>query len=193
MIKGKKASSIAEAMIILLIVVTWVVWMFQVYWKSNDLAISTENKIQAIQIAREWIEWVKNIRDTNSIMFWADLANCWNILDYNWNCVWNIWWTKMSNWSYVLYSDTSWRWFLSWATTSAYNSWYINSFRVNLDSNLFFTQSWWTNFFPLFTREIIVSEVSANRLKVSSLVQWKETSSTNVKKVKFDAVITNWK
>jgi len=78
----KKATSIVEVMVIMLILVTWIVWMYKVYSESENLSTSTKNKITAIQIAREWIEAMKNIRDTNWILFSTNTENCWNTLNY---------------------------------------------------------------------------------------------------------------
>jgi hypothetical protein len=50
---------------------------------SNNL----DMKIQAIQIAREGIEAMTNIRDTNWKMLSTDNKNCWNTLNYDTNCV----------------------------------------------------------------------------------------------------------
>jgi hypothetical protein len=61
--------------------------MYNIYGSSIKLSNSTENKITAISIAREGIEAITNIRDTNNLLFKADLKNCWNVLNYNANCI----------------------------------------------------------------------------------------------------------
>ena len=134
----KKATSIVEAMIVMLVVVTWVVWMYNIYDKSTKLSNSTKHRIEAIEIAREWIEAMKNIRNTNWLLYPADNKNCWNSLNYNSSCVWNTWaTTDISSWSYIIYSDNFNRWILAKKTTLwTYSSpSYRNAFSVNKDSN----------------------------------------------------------
>jgi hypothetical protein len=209
----KKATSIVEAMVVLLIVVSWVVWMYQVFWNSQKLSNSTGNKIQAIQIAREGIEAMKNIRDTNWILFWSDTPNCWNVLDYNNSCVWdNSTTNDISAWSYKIYQNTDNKWKIIkkiTSETSFLKSAYRNEMKVWLDSNWFFTQSWAiTEIKPLFTREIkikylddwiVPDNISASKpsneekIEVISLVQWVDNSSTKVHKVEFTSILTNWK
>ena len=84
---NKKATSIAEAMVLMLIVVSWVTWMYKVYMSSINLERSTNYKIAAMNIAREWIEAITSIRNTNWLLFSSDTKNCWNTLDYESNCV----------------------------------------------------------------------------------------------------------
>ncbi len=83
----KTATSIVEAMIVLLIVVTGTVGIFQILNASQHLADSTQRRIEAIQIARDGIEAMTNIRDTNWQLFAADRRNCWNSENYNQNCI----------------------------------------------------------------------------------------------------------
>ena len=50
-------------------------------------ANSTEKNIKAIGIAREGLEGVMNIRDTNWLRFSSDKVNCWKTDKYNGNCI----------------------------------------------------------------------------------------------------------
>ena len=199
----KKATSVIEAMVVLLVVVMWIIWMIAIFTSSQKLSNWTSNKIQAIQIAREWIEAVKNIRDTNWTIFSSDTANCWNVDNYNNSCVWDNSTTyDISIWSYKIYQDSSDnRWYLSKKTTSETEykkSAYRNEMKVWLDSNWFFTQTGtMTEIKPLFTREIKISYPSWNsntsKMKVISLVQWVDNSSKKVRKVELSSILTNWK
>jgi len=85
--KTKKATSILEAMIVLLIIIVWVTWLYDIFNASQKLSNTTKNRIEAIEIAREWIEAMKNIRDTNWLMFGWDKTNCYNTLNYDSGCV----------------------------------------------------------------------------------------------------------
>lgn len=85
--KNTRATSIIEAMIVLMIVVSGITGVYTLMSSSQNLVTATENRIEAIQIARDGIEALTNIRDTNWLMFGADRDNCWNVLNYNTACV----------------------------------------------------------------------------------------------------------
>jgi hypothetical protein len=204
MFLNKKATSVIEAVVVLFIVVSWVVWMYQVFWASQKLSNSTANKIQAIQIAREWIEWVKNIRDTNWILYSSDTTNCWNVNNYSNTCVWDNNTTyDIASWSYIIYKKPDNRWYLETkVTNTAFNQDYRDRFKVWLDSDWFFTQTWWTDIKPLFTREIQISYLKSDnsawdsndpKMQVISLVKWVDLSSSKPHRVRFKSILTNWK
>jgi len=204
---NKKATSIVEAMILMMIVVIWTTWMYSIYISSTRLENSIWNKIIAINIAREWIEAMTNIRNTNWILFSSSKKNCWNTLNYNSNCV-DTSWTALdieSLWSYILYKDTKNRWNLTksnynWDYSSNEN--FRNEHRVWLDSDWFYTNSWsfytWTlnTLTPLFTRKIQVNYPEWNSdtqiMEVSSIVEWKDNSSNDVHKIELKKTLTNW-
>lgn len=198
------ATSIVEAMIVMLIIVTWVTWMYKLLSESNKLTVSVKNKIQAVQIARQWIEWFTNIRDTNWILFSSDYANCWNTYNYDSDCIWNdLEDTDIkSTDTYKIYLNNENRWELkedTWVTTFNYSdNDYRNFFKVWLD-NWIFTQSGWTvDTKPLYTREIKVEypntwSSNESSLKITSVVQWSDSSSTVPYKLEIEQTLTNWK
>jgi len=196
---SKKATSIAEAMIIILVVTVWIIWMYKIYTNSMKLSNSVNNKIQAIQIAKEWIEAFTNIRDTNWLIFSADYENCWNTYNYdNW-CIWNLSLSEIpNNWHFKIYQDTDNRWKLWTWTVSPYeysNPVYRNYFKIWLDSNWFYTHSWsiTTEIKPIFTREIKTNYSGTWKIKITSLVKWVDSSSSNVHEVKLENMLSNWK
>jgi len=213
---SKKATSIVEAMIVILIVSMWVVWMYKIFFNATNLIDSTANKIQAISIAREWIEAMTNIRDTNWLILWADFKNCWNVLNYKSGCIWAAspaTSTDIPVWSYTIYKDIDNNWKLNKLTSWNYsNNTYRINYRVWITWSWFFTQTWITNNLkPVFTREIKI-EYSENtstdinwniipnwidsndeKMKVTSLVQWKDRHWTNIHEVKFETILSNWK
>jgi len=207
--KNIKATSIIEAIIMILILLIWILGLFNIYIKSYNLSTSTKNKIEAIEIAREWIEAMENIRNTNWILLWADAKNCWNVLNYNNNCVWDNWNTyDITSWMYKIYTDSNWRWTLSkasWLTSKDYkNTSYRNFFRVNLDTNWLYTQNWWTNFTPIYTREINISypedtdsSWTANsndeKMQINSIVMWLDSHWNTAHSINLESLITNWK
>ncbi len=200
----KSWTTIIEAMIAMFIIIVWIIWVYTIYTKSQNLATSTENRIRAISIAREWIEAMQNIRDTNWILFWADPDNCWNVQDYNINCLWNSSY-KIKPWDYKIYKDTDNRWkIFSWSTVwSDYGSGtYRSDYEVKLDANWLYTQSWWTSFKPTFTRRIEISYIDTDwwsadekdeKMLVKSYVSWADNSKTWFYTVTLENLLTNWK
>jgi len=200
----KRATSVIEAMVIMLIIVTWVVWMYKIYIESIRLSDVTAQRIQAIQIAREWLEAMENIRNTNWILYWADYENCWNVIDYNNQCIgWDPTWaipvTDITEWSYIIYQNDDLRWQLLPKTDPSTNfAAYIQEFEVGKIDN-FYTQTGSTtentSLKPKFTREIKISyETNSNdpKMYIESLVQWKWRKETP-HKVSLDLELTNWK
>lgn len=194
--------------------------MFQVFTQSQKLSNSTANKIQAIQIAREGIEAVKNIRDTNWILFWSDTKSCWNTFNYNNTCVWDpahlfriSWWNGPAapnkKW-YTISTNSDNRWELSPIIDNESNFTYSNSsfrsnFKVWYDTDWSYTQSSIVSeTTPLFTRLIKFNYLDTDwdtfwdsrddeKLRVRSIVEWSDNSSSNPHKVEFTTVLTNWK
>lgn len=208
--KNKKCTSIVEAMVAMVIITFWIIWIFWIYISSTRLEASTSNKIQAIAMAREWIEAVTNIRDTNWTFFSSDLENCWNTLNYNNACIWDITITNdiENNWHYIVYQDTDNRWKLNKKTLWIYDYSELNyrtNFRVWIDANWFYTQTWTTtNLNPLFTREIIINypedtntsgstDSNDEKMEITSRVQWLDNTSTEPHKVELKTILTNRK
>ncbi len=193
MFKSKKAASIVEVLVIMLIILVGTIWMYTIFGKWQNLSITTSNRIQAIQIAREWLEAMINIRDTNYLLYSANYKDCWNTINYDSACV-----TRAPNQivtnSYKIYQWSDARWYLRNFTTWLYsNSTYRNNFKVWIDSNWLYTQSWWTDTKPLFTREIKVLKPSSDEMDITSLVQWSDSSKQWVLKVELSTTITNFK
>ncbi len=76
-------------MIVLVIVTIGVTGTFQVLQGGVKLASTTESRIQAINLAREGIEAVENIRNSNWTKFSSDLENCFDVANYDPSCVGN--------------------------------------------------------------------------------------------------------
>ena len=196
---NKNATSIVEAMIVMLIVVSWIVWMYKIYDESINLSTSINNKIQAIQIAKQWMEVVTNIRDTNWIVFSSDHDNCWNTLNYNSDCIWDSANANntdiVDNWSYIIYQSTNKRWIMEekLPLSENYSSLdYRNKFKVWLEDWIY-TQSWWITTLPLFTRELKYSYISPTHITITSLVQWSDSSSSKAHSIELEQTLTNWK
>ncbi len=195
---NKKWTTIIESIIVMVIVTIWVVWMYNIYNNSQKISDASINRVQAVAIAREWIEAFTNIRDTNWLLY-ANKTNCWNTYNYNSSCM--ITDVDISTWSYIIYKNSSDRWNLEPKTTWVYSSWtYRNDFKVMLDGNWFYTQTWWiTEIKPLFTREIKISYPSdtwtpTQKINIESIVRWSDSSRNTWNfEVKLETVLTNWK
>jgi hypothetical protein len=202
----KSWTTIIEALIAMYIVIIWTIWVYTIYEKSQKLSTSVENRVKAVSIAREWIEVIQNIRDTNWVLFWADSKNCWNVKDYNVLCLWattNAY--KIPAWDYKIYKDEDNRWKLlsgSVATTDYKDPLYRNEYIINTDSNWLYTQSWWTSFAPIFTRRINISYIDTNwwvvdesdeKMLIKSFVSWSDNSKTWFYTVDLENILSNWK
>jgi Tfp pilus assembly protein PilV len=79
--------SVIEVMVVLVIVTTGIAGAYQVVNSGTRLADTTESRIQAIAYAREGLEGVENIRDTNWIKFSSDFAGCFDVFGFDVTCV----------------------------------------------------------------------------------------------------------
>lgn len=198
---NKNWTTIVEVMVVMLIIVVWIIWASNIYQKSQDLTISTQNRLIAIDIAREWIEAVTNIRDTNWVLFSANTNYCWNVLNYNSNCLTAINQAhNITNWSYNITRDINNRWILTkypWTIYDYKNVPYQNHFKIKKDANWFYTQwSGWTDFKPLFTREIKITYINSanpeNEMKLESIVKWVDKTKNTNYELKLETKLTNW-
>lgn len=206
-----KGSSIIEVIVVIVILSIWIVWA---YWMLNSwqkLANTTENRIKAINIAREWIEAVGNIRDTNWIKFSSDYQNCWNTKNYDDGCIGNaitIPTKRFSSWSYILIQSGS-LWTLSWVSNpSSTYTWGLTQFPVSYDSDWLIIQTGSVNkcttntstwCLSIFTREIKISYIwttdpeTASWMEVHSIVKWVDNSKVWTYEIDLKTIFTNWK
>lgn len=200
-----KAFSFTEVIVLTLLIVAWVVSVYKVYHISLKSSSYIQNKIIATQIAREWIEGVLNIRDTNYKLFALNTANCWMTSNYNSNCI-----TSGTEYfqtgSYILIQDGNFRWTLeqksSPFTTGNYMSpAYRNTYAVKIGTGGLFSQgtggiltgTWQI---PFFTREIRLHPLGSpppQKYKVESIVQWRDIAIQTYHEVVLSTEITNWK
>ena len=205
----KKASSIIEAMVVLMIITTGVTWVYLLMSSSQKLANSTGNRIEAIQIARDWLEAMTNIRDTNWILYGADPANCWNVMNYSGSCVGDTGTGRdishtATGWL-TISRDSNNRFFPEIRDHGGNNDYtdsgYLWLFEVFKDK-WFYTQNTGSWFYPRYTREIQVRYITPSwstgtsnndRMEVKAIVQWQDPGRSDIKKVEMDTLLTNWK
>ena len=204
---NKNWNSIIEVILVIVIVTIWIIWAYGVLNSWQKLAVTSENKIKAINIAREWMEASSNIRDTNWIKFPSDYLNCWATKDYNWNCIWNSTPPFILSWSYILIQ--SWAlWYLTWLTANADTlSWsgYMQKFPVYFDAEWLISQNFNTTQIcsntksasckSIFTREIKIDlNVPNSKMKVNSIVKWYDWSKNDWPHIiDLESTLTNWK
>lgn len=188
--KSLKATSIVESIVVLLIVVTGIVWVFWLLKSSQELANSTANRIEAIQIARDWLEAFTSIRDTNWILYWADAKNCWNTFNYDSSCIWDhsssVWYPNSTyinhTWvvGFTLYRNVNNQFEIRKRNSNNENFSdpdYRNRFWIRKDTNGFYTQQGWSLYTangsePLYTREIRINYLAADNTLGGSTVTY---------------------
>lgn len=187
MFKNQQGNSIIEIMVVIIILTTGIIGTYGILNGGQKLSTTSENRIKAINIAREGMEAVENIRDTNWIKFSSDYDNCWKVKDYNVTCIGNITPT-LSGSNVLVQSGTLWT--LSGAA----------QFPVYLDNNGLTTSSWniigcgssrTSDCKTIFTREIQISYPYADHMKVNSIANW--TDSTWPHTINLETILTNWK
>jgi len=202
--KSKMATTIAEAMVVTLIIVMWLTWVYSIYSASTKVTNNVETKIKAIQIAREWIEAMTNIRDTNWLIFSSDKKNCWKTFNYTSGCIWNTAPNNIEdNWNYKIYRDVDNRWILQEAlpfTDNYTDSSYRNFYEIWLDLNWLYTQTWTiTKINNNFTRQIKTTYFTPTGwsvndwLEVKSIVRWVDSTTTNYHEIELKTILTNHK
>lgn len=213
--KSYRATSIIEAMVVLLIVVVGITGVFSLMTSSSKLADSTWRRIEAIQIARDGLEAFTNIRDTNWIKFWADYENCWNTLNYDSNCIWDSSspyqsnYIEISNNQGIRISRNANNQFFIWIQSHGWNNnfwdtWYIDLFQVKKDPNGIYSQSpsALNTLKHIYTREIQVDYLKVDWslgnkkdpiMKVTAIVQWQDIAKNEPQKIEMSTKLTNWK
>lgn len=73
--------------------------------QSVTFARDTEARVKAIALAREGIEAMVNIRNTNWLRYSSDRKNCWDTLNYDGKCVGGAGAEKIEVGSYILFQE----------------------------------------------------------------------------------------
>ena len=202
---NKSGATMLELAIMMAIMSLWITSVLSVMMSTWSFAKDTEDNIRATNLAREWIEWVINWRNTNWLRFSSDKTNCWMVVNYNSSCIGggntN---TTISSGSYLLYEKNG-AWFLSGSISLDNNWWnwsaYSQSYRVFLWSNGFFTQTGvtntklcssgqLTNCLTQFSREIQLNIINSWSMNIASIVRWRGQKNHELK---LQSTITNWK
>ena len=73
----KKAFTLLELMIVVVILWIWLVWVFLTLNNAYSFIQWIKQKTMAINFARWWVEWVFSIRNTNWQRWWWKKDKCW--------------------------------------------------------------------------------------------------------------------
>ena len=73
----KKAFTIIELMIVVVIMWVWLIWVFTMTNNSYKFLSDIKSKLVAINIARWGVEWVFDMRNTNWQRWWWKKDECW--------------------------------------------------------------------------------------------------------------------
>lgn len=202
-----RGNSIIEVMVVIVILTTGIVGTYNILNGGQKLATASENRIKAINIAREGLEIMENIRDTNWIKFSSDYPNCWLTKNYNATCIGNTNSppsTNIAAGSYTL-SQSGSLWYLSNLVVPSTNvTTYRTQFPIYVDSNGLTTSSGstavrcdsthTTNCLTRFTREIKLSFPDLDHMKIDSIVTWTDnTKTTEPFTLTLSNTLTNWK
>lgn len=183
---------------------------YSVLSSAQKLADTTIDRVQAINIAREGIEIVKNIRDSNYIQYPGSPQDCWRSSNYECDST-----AKLLSGSYVIkpLSNTKCEncWTLSGMTTpgmlegspmsdASYRTRYAlaidESGFTTSDTSAFASQSCNANIstgcLSPFAREIRLTVNDDTSINATSKVSWKE-SNGNYVDVELPLILTNWK
>ena len=193
----KNGASLIEIMAMIAVLGLAVTAMFSTVIGGIYFARDSENRIKAINLAREWLEWVTNLRNTNWLRFSSDQTNCWKVQWYAAGCIGDSasTTTRLSSTWYIL-TNTNGAWYLTGAAATSSGLW--------IDSNGYYmasgattpkcTITLTTNCQSPFTREIrIVGDnlaASSGTMTVTSVVDWYEKRAQNVT---LKTTLTNWK
>lgn len=206
-------------MVVIVVVTAGIVWAFWVLSSGQKLAATTTDRVQAINFAREWVEAVKNIRDTNYFQYPANPTDCWIVKDYD--CTTS---NKYQTWSYVLARKdfATWSspvikicdhcWYLSGTNSvvetkpdnSNWDSTYRPKYALALDGSGYTvtgSTSWSptmcrnstsTGCLTQFTREIALKRVEDDTVEFSSYVHWRDTNGS-IMTVELPMTLKNWR
>lgn len=191
--------TLIEAMVVVAILSLSVVWIYSFFAKSLWFLDWLHSRILAIEIAREWVEAVENIRNTNWLLFPIKIDRCWDVLDYDAKCI-NDSWTKIwdTNWKeYVLVK----KYYSNWRKIED-SKWYLEDATGN-NTSVWVDENWhyckvgdagcekiikWN-----YRRTIKITKTDNDFLIVTSIVKWRDGSWWWEKTIELNNLLTNYK
>lgn len=218
-----KGITIIEVMIVMLILSVWILGSYQVASQWNNLERMTENRTKAVAFAREWLEVVENIRDTNWLKFSTNYEGCFDVLNYDISCttthsgaIGTV--TRINSGSYTVSQNAQNIWRLTEITipsgvdensTGVNRATYVNLFPLMLNGSGASTQigsaagiancknDLQKNCDTGFTREIRITRPGSNwilnPIQIKSIVTWVDWKQKTPYVIELDYTLQNWK
>ena len=200
---NKKAMTIIEVMIAIFIFTLWLASVFMVISSAGNINTYNKNFIIASNLAREQIELIRNVRDTNYKKFqrWNMLHPGW--IDYN---------KVFTGSTSYLYKIENWIWV--WGFSIKFDTWtYISNFknalkdktntdkenyRLCLKDNKYIFCNWdsslkQTQFYKYLKIEQLKDKSwnpIENSLKINSVVYWNQKG---IHKVEIPTILADYK
>ena len=193
----RSGASLIEIMAMIAVLGLAVTAMFSTVIGGIYFARDSESRVKAINLAREGIEWVTNLRNTNWLRFSSDQTNCWKVQWYAAGCIGDSLSAtpRLAVASYVLI-NTNGAWYLTGTVTGSglwidSNGYYSASSATTPKCTITLT----TNCRSPFTREIRITDATnvwanSGSITVTAVVDWFEKRSQNVT---LKTTLTNWK
>ena len=202
-LRFQRAFSIVEVLATMVILTLGIIGTYGFIASAQKTSVSTENRILAINIAREGIEAVENIRNTNWLKFSSDYNNCWKVRNYDTTCVGNNNPNIFPAGSYIVAMNNGLFTLSGTITPSSDYPTYHDQFAIYFDANGLATQTgsytqicnrtFPTSCKSIFSREITLTNPSPDTLLVDSIVTWTDTRSTTPSRIDMPSTLTNWK
>ncbi len=118
--QNNSGATLLEVMAMLTVLALALTTMFVTLMQGINFSRDIEARISAINLAREGIEGVINIRNTNWLRFSSDRTNCWDTLNYNVGCIGadpaSSSHQRIQSGSYLIHNETNKLWTLSGMT-----------------------------------------------------------------------------
>ena len=202
----KKGATLIEIMAMLLVLSLALMTFFYTITQTISFSQDTEARVKAISLAREGVEALTNIRNTNWLRFSSDRKLCWDTLNYNSACIGNSSANKITNGDYILYSENGlWKLDNNHSTTWNWNNFSKYQLHINHSGSYVAGKNFSTshicqniannnhtlNCKSQFARVISIGNKSATGLTVTSTVYWR--NSYGERKVKLTSNLSNWK
>jgi Tfp pilus assembly protein PilV len=208
--------SVIEVVVVLVIVTTGIAGAYQIISSGTRLADTTESRIQAIAYAKEGLEGIENIRDTNWIKFSSDYTGCFDVFGYDVTCVGSNPTVSSSvprigTGSYTI-TQTGGLWQLNHSVAGpsatiagAGRTAYLNEYALYTNTDGLTSQSGGLTGIPLctgtltrncktrFARELRVTRPDVNTIVTESVVSWVDPSRSEPFEVVLSATLKNWK
>lgn len=196
---SRSGNSLAETMVVLLVITVGVTGTFQLLHGGIKLASTTEARIQAISLAREGIEAVESIRNSNWVKFSSDLENCFDVADYDGGCIGNPAAPKLANPEPRVLVNTNGMWYLTGSS--------LTHSGIVYDQAGLSLQGTGTSFPPCgptttvscqsrFSRTVKVTDAGTagnKKIRVESTVSWRDGSRVEPYRITLEHTLTNWK